>query len=83
MVDSDGQITIPFVGRIQAAGRTPQDIARDIDRRLIGKAHQPQTIVRLLRNAAANVTVVGDVASSARVPQGASACSTFWRQLAA
>lgn len=68
MVDSDGQITIPFVGRIQAAGRTPQEISREINRRLIGKAHQPQTIVRLVRNAAANVTVVGDVATSARVP---------------
>jgi polysaccharide export outer membrane protein len=68
MVDSDGQITVPFVGRIQADRRTPQQIARDITARLVGMAHQPQVIVRLVRNAAANVTVVGDVASSARVP---------------
>jgi polysaccharide biosynthesis/export protein len=68
MVDSDGQITIPFVGSIQADGRTPQEIARTITGRLTGKAHQPQAIVRLARNAAANVTVVGDVANSARVP---------------
>lgn len=68
MVDSDGQITVPFVGRVQAAGRTPQEIGRDINAGLIGKAHQPQTIVRLVRNAAANVTVVGDVATSGRVP---------------
>jgi polysaccharide export outer membrane protein len=68
MVDSDGQITVPFVGRILADGRTPQEIARDITARLVGKAHRPQTIVRLVRNAAANVTVVGDVVSSNRVP---------------
>ncbi|BAI97849.1 polysaccharide export outer membrane protein [Sphingobium indicum UT26S] len=68
MVDSDGQITIPFVGRVQAAGRTPQQIAQTITSRLVGKAHQPQAIVRLSRNAAANVTVVGEVANSARVP---------------
>lgn len=68
MVDSDGQITVPFVGRIRADGRTPQDIAREITSGLIGKAHQPQTIVRLVRNSAANVTVVGDVTNSARVP---------------
>lgn len=68
MVDSDGQITVPFVGQVQADGRTPQEIARDITTRLIGKAHEPQAIVRLVRNAAANVTVVGDVASSTRVP---------------
>lgn len=68
MVDSDGRITIPFAGSIQAAGRTPQEISRDIAARLAGKAHQPQAIVRLLRNAAANVTVVGDVVASSRVP---------------
>ena len=68
MVDSDGQITVPFAGRIPAAGRTPQEIAREITSRLSGKAHKPQVIVRLVRNAAANVTVVGDVANSARVP---------------
>lgn len=68
MVDSDGRITIPFVGRVQAAGRTPQQIAKAIDQALVGKAHRPQTIVRVLRNATTNVTVVGDVSGSARVP---------------
>lgn len=68
MVDSNGEIVIPFVGQVQAAGRTPQEIARTIASRLVGKAHQPQAIVRLSRNAAANVTVVGEVANSARVP---------------
>ena len=68
MVDSDGYITVPFAGRILASGRTPQQIAREVDQRLTGKAHQPQTIIRLVRNATQNVTVVGDVANSTRVP---------------
>jgi polysaccharide export outer membrane protein len=68
MIDVDGQITVPFAGSIQAAGRTLPQIARDITARLEGKAHQPQVIVRLVRNSAANVTVVGDVANSTRVP---------------
>lgn len=68
MVDPQGRITVPFVGSVAAAGRTPQQIARDITQRLNGIAHQPQTIVRLVRNAAANVTVVGEVANSARFP---------------
>jgi len=68
MVDSDGQISVPFAGRIQADGRTLEQIAQDVDKRLAGKAHQPQTIVRVVRNAASNVTVVGDVANSAHVP---------------
>lgn len=68
MVDSDGFITVPFAGRISAAGRTPQQIAAEIDRRLVGKAHQPQTIIRLVRNSTQNVTIVGDVVNSNRVP---------------
>lgn len=68
MVDSDGYITMPFAGRILADGKTPQQIARDIDRKLQGVAHQPQTIIRLVRNSTRNVTIVGDVANSTRVP---------------
>ena len=37
MVDSDGRIVIPFVGNVQAAGRTPQAIAREITARLAGR----------------------------------------------
>jgi polysaccharide export outer membrane protein len=68
MVDSAGQINIPFAGSIPVAGRTTQQIERDIERRLTGIAHQPQVVVRLVRNSSANVTVVGDVTNSARVP---------------
>jgi polysaccharide export outer membrane protein len=68
MVDSDGQIVVPFVGHVQAAGRTPQEISREIVARLARKAHQPQAVVRLVRNVAAAATVVGDVEHSERVP---------------
>lgn len=68
MVDTAGQISVPFVGRVSAAGRRPADVEREIVTRLRGLAHDPQAIVRLARNATANVTVVGDVASSGRVP---------------
>jgi polysaccharide export outer membrane protein len=68
MIDSDGRVTMPFAGSIVAAGRTPSQIAHEITARLKGMAHQPQVIVRLVRNATKNVTVVGDVANSARVP---------------
>ena len=68
MVDSDGYVSIPFVGRVMAAGRTLQQVGSEVSQRLVGKAHEPQTIVRLMHNATSNVTVVGDVASSARVP---------------
>jgi polysaccharide export outer membrane protein len=68
MVDSDGMIRIPFAGQIQAAGRTPPQIEREIVSRLARKAHDPQVAVRISTNANATVTVVGDVATNARVP---------------
>ncbi|MFT3966671.1 MAG: polysaccharide biosynthesis/export family protein [Sphingobium sp.] len=67
MVDSDGRISVPFVGEVQAAGRSPQQIGREIVSRLNGLAHQPQAVVRLVKNATKNVTIVGDVANSGRV----------------
>jgi polysaccharide export outer membrane protein len=68
MVGSDGRITVPFVGQVTAAGRSTNAIATDIVRRLSGKAHLPQVIVRITRNATSLVTVIGDVAQSARLP---------------
>jgi polysaccharide export outer membrane protein len=68
MVDSQGRITVPFAGSIEAAGRTPQQIEREIVARLAQKAHLPQVVVRLVRNSAANATIVGDVSASMRVP---------------
>jgi polysaccharide export outer membrane protein len=68
IVDNDGRISIPFAGSIPAAGRKPEQVASDITARLRGKAHEPQVLVRVADNVTRNVTVVGDVAGSARVP---------------
>lgn len=68
MVDENGLIAVPFAGSVVAAGRPPAQIARTIEARLKGKAHDPQVIVRVTRNAAQDVTVVGDVVQNVRVP---------------
>lgn len=68
MVNSEGTITIPFVGPVQAAGRTMQQIEADIEKGLQGKANQPQVLVRLVRNTTSNVTLVGEVGTSTRMP---------------
>lgn len=68
MVGSDGRITVPFVGPVLVAGRTPNQVEREIVARLNGKAHEPQAVVRLVDNAARNVTIVGEVNASRRVP---------------
>lgn len=68
LVGLDGVVSVPFAGPIQVAGRTPREIEADIVRRLSAKAHLPQVLVRLVRNASATVTVVGEVANSTRLP---------------
>ena len=67
-VGPSGTVTIPFAGQVPAAGRTLRQIEQDIVARLRGKAHQPQVIVRMARNATLNVTVLGDVKDPQRVP---------------
>lgn len=68
VVDDEGVVSVPFVGRVRAAGRSAAEIASDIEARLRGKAHQPQVIVRRTDNSTVNVTVVGEVAQSRRMP---------------
>lgn len=68
VVQSNGMINIPFAGQITAEGKSLQEIENEIIKRLHGKANQPQVLVRLTRNTSANVTVVGEVTNSARMP---------------
>jgi len=67
-VDGEGCITVPFAGRVPAAGKTLPDISADIKRRLKGKANQPEVLVLESRNLSSSVTVVGEVTTSTRVP---------------
>jgi polysaccharide export outer membrane protein len=67
-VDGEGCITVPFAGRITAAGKTLPDITEEIKRRLAKKANQPEVLVLLTRNLSSTATVVGEVTSSMRVP---------------
>jgi polysaccharide export outer membrane protein len=60
-VGPSGTISVPFAGQVPAAGRTVRQIEQDIVRRLQGKAHQPQAVVRITRNVTETVSVLGDV----------------------
>ena len=68
VVNSEGVISVPFAGKIQAAGQTLQAVEAEIVKRLTGKANQPEVLVRLTRNVSSNVTVIGEVTNSLRVP---------------
>ncbi len=68
MVNGAGTINIPFAGQVPIAGRNPQQIEADIVQRLQGKANQPQVLLRVTANNTSNVTVIGDVTNSLRMP---------------
>lgn len=68
MVTRSGMITIPFAGQISTGGRNLQQIEAEIARQLNGKANQPQIVVRLIHNETTNVTIVGEVTTSLRMP---------------
>jgi len=68
MVAADGTISIPFAGRISVAGRTTEQIEASIVSHLKGKANQPQVLVDVTKNNASNVTIVGEVNTSAMMP---------------
>lgn len=70
-IDGSGLVNVPFVGAIKAEARTPRQLQDDIVARIRGKAHDPQVLVKLSRNETSYVTIIGDVASSARMPLSA------------
>jgi polysaccharide export outer membrane protein len=68
VVSRDGAISVPYAGRIQVAGRRPQDVQVLIENELAGKAIQPQVLVTVSKPISQSVTVTGEVTSGARIP---------------
>ena len=68
MVNSEGFISVPFAGKIKVVGQSLQAVEAEIIKRLTGKANQPEVFLRLTKNVSSNVTVVGEVTNSTRIP---------------
>jgi polysaccharide biosynthesis/export protein len=67
-VGPDGSISVPYAGRILAAGRTAKQVQTAIETALHGKAIDPQVLVSVTRSVSNTVTVLGEVTNGARVP---------------
>ena len=70
VVGEDGTVSVPFVGPIKVLGLKVGDVEEAIVSSLRGRAHDPQAIVRLVRNET-TVTVLGEVLQSQRMPLSA------------
>ncbi|QNA82906.1 polysaccharide export protein [Sphingomonas sp. So64.6b] len=66
-VDQAGLIRLPYTGTVRAAGRTPTELARDIEAALRGKSEDPQVVVSLEAANGSSVIVGGEVVSPGRV----------------
>ncbi len=66
-VDRNGDIKLPYIGRLAVAGRTPSEIQDMIEQSLRGKSQAPQAIVSVKDNVANIVYVSGDVNKPGRL----------------
>jgi polysaccharide biosynthesis/export protein len=67
-VDNDGNITVPYAGRIRAAGRTNGEIQDDILQHIKKRAIDPQVIVTASQQRSSLVSVFGEVRTQVRFP---------------
>lgn len=68
VVSREGFVFVPFAGRIQAIGATPDQVRQRIENALRDKAIQPQVMVSLASNGANVANVGGEVARAGIVP---------------
>ncbi|MFB9262969.1 polysaccharide biosynthesis/export family protein [Bradyrhizobium erythrophlei] len=67
-VDNDGNITVPYAGRIRAAGRTNVQIQEDILQQIKKRAIDPQVVVTSNQQRSSLVSVFGEVRTPVRFP---------------
>lgn len=67
-VDASGSISVPYVGRVEVAGLSLDQIEAKVRQELGGKAARPQVIVTLTAARSGSVSVLGHVGRPGRVP---------------
>lgn len=68
-IDASGRLSFPLIGVVEAAGRTPQEVAADIETRLRGAfVRDPQVTVNLEETISQVITVDGQVSKPGLFP---------------
>jgi len=65
-IDRAGTISVPYAGRVRAAGRSVDEVQSEIEDLLANRAIEPQVVVTTVRSRSSQVAVLGDVRSPAK-----------------
>lgn len=68
LVEADGKVTVPYVGRVTVAGRTPSQAAALIQEGLANQTVRPQVVVSMAGNVSNTIAVGGEVNRSGLMP---------------
>jgi polysaccharide export outer membrane protein len=66
-IDRGGTISVPYAGRVVAAGKSKEEVERSIEDKLASRAIEPQAVISTISSASSEVAVLGDVNSPKRV----------------
>lgn len=68
-IDASGRLSFPLIGVIEVSGRTPAELATEIEQRLAGRfVRNPQVTVNLTETVSQVITVEGQVAEPGLYP---------------
>lgn len=68
IVEPDGAVSVPYVGRIRVVGKTPSQAAASIQQGLEPQTVRPQVVVSLVSNTSNTVSVGGEVNKAGLMP---------------
>jgi polysaccharide export outer membrane protein len=63
-VDSRGNLTVPYAGLVPTAGKSPEEVSKEIVNRIKDRAIEPQVEVALVAQNTSLITVLGEINSS-------------------
>jgi len=66
-IDSNGWISVPYAGNVEAAGRPKEQVEREIEDRLANRAIEPQVVITVTVSKSSQVAVLGDVNTPRKV----------------
>jgi polysaccharide export outer membrane protein len=67
-VRPDGRISVDLIGDVDAAGRTPEEIATEIEQRIAQYRQEPRATVSVNKASSAAIIVLGEVLRPGRYP---------------